>query len=64
MLKKKVCRSGNQRFPSSKLTVCDIEHGPVEIVDLPIENSDFAILNGKINYFYGHVLCRKLLIYQ
>jgi len=26
---------------SGKLTVCDIENGPVEIVDLPIENSDF-----------------------
>ena len=36
----------------------------IEIVDLLSTNSDFAILNGKINYFYGHFLCRELLIYQ
>jgi len=29
------------RLPSGKLTVCDIEHGPVEIVDLPIKNGGF-----------------------
>ena len=28
-------------LPSGNLTVCDIESGPVEIVDLLIENGDF-----------------------
>ena len=25
-------------MPSGKLTVCELEHGPVEIVDLPIDS--------------------------
>ena len=28
-------------IPSGKPTVCELENGPVEIVDLPIENCDF-----------------------
>ena len=28
-------------LPSGKLTVCDIENGPVEIVDLPTKKCDF-----------------------
>ena len=28
-------------IPSGKLTVCELENGPVEIVDLPIKNGDF-----------------------
>ena len=27
--------------PSGKQTVCELENGPVEIVDFPIENGDF-----------------------
>ena len=30
-----------EHIPSGKLTVCELENGPVEIVDLPIKNSDF-----------------------
>jgi hypothetical protein len=26
-----------------KLTVCELEHGPVEIVDFPIQHGDFPV---------------------
>ena len=29
------------KCPSGKLTVCELENGPVEIVDLPINNGKF-----------------------
>ena len=32
---------GYHLVPSGKLTVCELENGPVEIVDLPIRNGDF-----------------------
>jgi hypothetical protein len=45
LLKHKMCvnlaiytKSGAHWLPSGKQTVCNIEHGPVEIVDLPIKN--------------------------
>ena len=28
-------------IPSGKLTLCELENGPVEIVSFPIENGDF-----------------------
>ena len=31
------------RLPSGKLTVCELENGPVEIVDFPIENGHFPL---------------------
>ena len=34
----------HQHLPSCKLTVCDIENGPVEIVDLPFKHGDFSIV--------------------
>ena len=30
-------------FFNGKPTVCELEHGPVEIVDLPIEHGDFPV---------------------
>jgi hypothetical protein len=35
MAKLRVC------IPSGKLTVCELEHDPVEIVDLAMKNDDF-----------------------
>ena len=31
----------NRTVPSGKLTVCELENGPVDIVDLPMNNCDF-----------------------
>ena len=31
----------NQKLPSGKLPVCELENGPVEIVDVPILNGGF-----------------------
>ena len=34
--------------PSGKQTVCELENGPVEIVDLAIKNGDLPIKNGDL----------------